>query len=410
MSSLRRMLLASTALTAATTTLALTPLSAPIALAQTATLDTGITVAGAGSSFMSNFVEQCKADVKKGLNINITYQPSGSGAGRTGFIAGTTDFAGSDIPFNSTEAGRVKPFVYIPITIGGVAVIYNIPGVTELRLNGPLLASIFSGTVNKWNDPAIEKLNPSAKLPTETIRVIVRSDSSGTSAVFSDYLDSAGAGNWKRGVTQTFPVPAGTGIAQRGSDGVTNYVAGAQGAYSITYAETSFAEERKLSVASVVNVAGEAVKPDAKAITAAIGEASLNDDGTLFLLFNSPKKEVYPISTAAYLIAPQQLDQKKADVLRAFLTYALGPCQAKAAGLGYAPLPDKLVKSGLANVAKINPGSAPVPTIAGAAPAQAPTPTTAAPPASTAPATAAPTTAAKKKTTTKKKTATTKKR
>jgi phosphate transport system substrate-binding protein len=351
-------------------------LAAP-ALAQSATLDTNLTVAGAGSSFMSNFVEQCKADVKKGLNVNITYQPSGSGAGRSGFISGTTDFAGSDVPFSSAELGRAKPFVYIPLTIGGVAIVYKVPGVTDLKLSGPVLAQIFTGGINKWNDKEIERLNPGVTLPGETIRVIVRSDSSGTSAVFSDYLDVAGGGKWTQGVTQTFPVPAGTGIAQRGSDGVTNYVAGAQGNFAITYAETSFAEERKLSVASVVNTSGAAVKPTAANITAAIGEAKLNDDGTLFLLYNSPKKDVYPISTAAYFIAPQQMDTKKGDVLRAFLTYALGPCQAKAAGLGYAPLPQNLVSSGLANVAKINPGSAPSPTLPGAAPAPTPAAATA---------------------------------
>jgi phosphate transport system substrate-binding protein len=350
-----------------------TALAVPVvAQAQTVTLDTGVTVAGAGSSFISNFVEQCKADLKKAYNINITYQPSGSGAGRSGFIGGTTDFAGSDVAFTSAEAGTVKkPFVYIPLTIGGIAIMYKVPGVDNLRLGPATLAKIFSGAATKWNDQAIEKDNPGVTLPGETIRVIVRSDSSGTSNVFTDYLDTASGGTWKKGVTSTFPVPAGTGIAQRGSDGVANYVAGEQGNFSITYAEASFAAERKLSVAAVVNNAGEAVKPDAKAVTAAIADAKINEDGTLFLAFNTPKPDAYPISTTSYLIAPTTLDAKKGDVLRTFIANALGACQSKAATLGYAPLPKNVVDLGSAALAKINPGSGNVPLIAaeGAAPA-----------------------------------------
>jgi phosphate transport system substrate-binding protein len=378
------------------------------ASAQSASLDTGVTVSGAGSSFMSNFLEQCKSDVKKTLNINITYQPSGSGAGRSGFISGTTDFAGSDVPFTSAELSSLKTkFVYIPITIGGVAIVYKVPGVDNLKLSAATLAKIFSGSVNKWNASEIEKENPGVTLPAETIRVVVRSDSSGTSNVFSDYLDQAGGGNWKKGVTSTFPVPAGTGIAQRGSDGVTNYLAGAQGNFSITYAETSFAEERKLQVAQVINGSGAAVKPDAKAITSAMSDAKINDDGTLFLSFNTPKADAYPISTTAYLIAPQTIDAKKGDVLRTFLNYALTGCQPKSTALGYAPLPKNLADLGLAALAKVNPGSAPVPTIADAAAPAATTvavATTVAKPATTVKS--APTTKSKKKKaapTTKKK-------
>ncbi len=372
------------------------------ASAQTAQLDTSLTVSGSGSSFMSNFVEQCKADVKKAFNINITYQPSGSGAGRSSYISGTTDFAGSDMAFTKAELGTVKtPFIYIPITIGGIAVIYKVPGVTDLRLSAPTLAKIFSGSVAKWNDDAIAKENPGVTLPSETIRVIVRSDSSGTSNVFSDYLDTAGGGSWKKGVTSTFPVPAGTGVAQRGSDGVTNYVAGAQGNFAITYAEASFATERKLSIAKVINTAGEAVSPDAANISEAMSDAKIQDDGTLFLNFLSTKPKAYPISTTAYLIAPQTIDAKKGDVLRTFLTYSLGGCQEKAEKLGYAPLPKNLVDLSLAALAKVNPGSAAVPVIASAGSA---TPSTAAAP--TTKAAAAPTTVKKVVPTTKKKTST----
>jgi phosphate transport system substrate-binding protein len=390
----------------------LAPFAAAVpAQAQTATLDKNVTVSGQGSSFVSNFVEQCKADVKNSFGINIAYQPTGSGAGRTAYIAGTNDFAGSDVAFTAAELpnAQKKPFVYIPAAIGGIAIIYKVPGVTDLKLSGPTLARIFAGSIQKWNDDAIARENSGVSLPDQVIRVIVRSDSSGTSNVFSDYLSTVGKGGWKAGATSNFPAPAGNGIAQRGSDGVSNYVGGPQGDYAITYAETSFAVERKLSVAKVINASGTAVSPDSANITAALAEAAVNDDGTLFLNFNAAGANVYPISTTAYLIAPQTVDKNKGDVLRTFLTYAVGECQKKADKIGYAPLPPALVKLSLANIDKINPGSAAVPTV-GATP-QAPTAaavTTVAPVATAAPVatTVAPkatTKPGKKKATTKKK-------
>jgi phosphate transport system substrate-binding protein len=391
----------------------LAPLAAIPAGAQTATLDKNVTVSGQGSSFMSNFMEQCKVDVKNAFGINIAYQPTGSGAGRTAYLAGTNDFGGSDVAFTSSELPRAKdkPFVYLPITIGGVAIIYKVPGVTDLKLSGPTLAKIFAGGIQKWNDDAIAKENSGVALPDQVIRVIVRSDSSGTSNVFSEYLSTVGKGAWKAGATSNFPAPAGNGIAQRGSDGVSNYVAGSQGDFAITYAEVSFATERKLGIAKVINAAGNAVAPDPANVAEAMDAAAVNDDGTLFLNYNAPGQNAYPISTTAYLIAPQTLDKAKGDVLRTFLTYSVGECQKKADKIGYAPLPASLVKLSLANIGKINPGSAAVPTVGGAAtPASSAAPTTVAPVASSAaPTTKAATATTKKKTTTKKRTTTKKK-
>ncbi len=382
------------------------------ALAQTVTLDKGLTLNGQGSSFMSNFVEQCKADSKNEFGINLSYQPTGSGAGRTGFINGTVDFAGSDVPFSNGELSQIKQkFVYIPITIGGVAIVYRLPNVADLTLSAPTLAKIFSGQTVKWNDGDIAKENPGVALPDQVIRVVVRSDSSGTSNVFTDYLSSAGRGNWKAGVQNTFPVPSGNGIAQRGSDGVTNYLASDQGNFGITYAEVSFAKERKLSVAKVLNTAGTASSPEPANVTEAMSAAAVNDDGTLLLNFNAPGAKAYPISTTAYLIAGEVMDKAKGDVLRTFLTYSLGACQAKIEPLGYAPLPTNLVDLGNKAVARINPGSGPVPTIPAKATA-ATTPATTAPVTSAVATTAPVTTKATATTTktTKKATKTTKKK
>jgi phosphate transport system substrate-binding protein len=355
-------------------TLPLLALNTGFALAQTAVLDKGITVSGQGSSFMSNLVEQCRVDAKNEFGINIAYQGTGSGAGRNAYLAGTNDFGGSDVAFPAAESekAKAKPFVYIPVAIGGIAVIYKAGSLTDLKLSGPTLAGIFAGKIQKWNAKQIAKDNPGAKLPGEIIRVIVRSDSAGTSNVFSNYLSTVGKGAWTAGVTSNFPVPAGNGVSQRGSDGVSNYVAGSQGNFSITYAEASFAEERKLPVVKVINAAGNATTPEATAVTEAMSAAKVSDDGTLLLNFQTPSPKAYPISTTAYVIAPQSLEKGKGDILRTFLTFMVGACQKKADKVGYAPLPANLVKLGIDAVAKINPGSSPVPVASGSAAVKTP--------------------------------------
>jgi phosphate transport system substrate-binding protein len=332
-----------------TTVLGTTVLGTTTSSAAEAALDKSITVNGQGSSFMSNFVDQCRADVKNDLGINISYSPSGSGAGRAGFIANNVDWAGSDVPFTSTEIGELKDrkFAYVPITSGGVAIAFKLKGVTSLQLSAPTVAKIFSGKIARWNDAAIAKENPKVKLPKTPVKVVVRSDSSGTSSVFTEYLTAIAAADWKGGVQKTFPVPKGNGIAQKGSDGVTNYVQGGQGEGAVTYTEVSFATERKLTVAKIINASGKAVGPDATAVQATLGASKLNADGTVTLDFATKNAAAYPISTAAYAIVPAKIDAKKAAVLKAFLNYALTGCQDKGAKLGYAPLPNNVADAGL---------------------------------------------------------------
>lgn len=300
-------------------------------------------LSGQGSTFVANFLEQCKADSAKAGGPSVTYQATGSGAGRNGYIEGTVDFAASDVPFSTAEKPKAdsKPYVYIPMVAGGVAVIYNLPGVTNLTLSGPTLGKIFTGKILSWNDKQIAAENPGVKLPKLVVRVVVRSDSSGTSNVFSNYLSKAAAKEWTKGATSTFPVPRVVGIGQKGSDGVGNYVAGPQGKGSITYAEVSFARERKLSVAKIVNAAGRAVLPDAPAVTESIAESPVAKDNVIAADPLAKGAAVYPIAAVAYLIVPRR--SPKAAELTAFATSVLGPCQAKATSLGYAPLPKSVV-------------------------------------------------------------------
>ncbi len=305
--------------------------------------DAAGSISGQGSTFVANFLEQCKADATKAGGPSVTYQATGSGAGRSGYIEGTVDFAASDVPFSTAEKPKAdtKPYVYVPIVAGGVAVIYNVPGVTNLTLSGPTLGKIFTGKIVSWNDKLIAAENPGLRLPKLVVRVVVRSDSSGTSNVFSNYLSKAASNEWTKGATSTFPVPAVVGIGQKGSDGVGNYVAGPQGKGSITYAEVSFARERKLSVAKIVNAAGKPVLPDAAAVTESIAESPVAKDNVIAADPLAKGAAVYPIVAVAYLIVPQK--SLKATELTSFTTSVLGPCQAKATSLGYAPLPKSVV-------------------------------------------------------------------
>jgi phosphate transport system substrate-binding protein len=310
-------------------------------------------LSGQGSTFVANFLDQCKADASKAGGPSVTYQATGSGAGRNGYIEGTVDFAASDVPFSSAEKSKAdkKPYVYVPIVTGGVAVIFNVPGVKSLTLSGPTLGKIFTGKITSWNDKAIAAENPGVKLPKLVVRVVVRSDSSGTSNVFSNYLSLVAKSDWKKGATSTFPVPPVVGIGQKGSDGVGNYVGGPQGKGSITYAEVSFANERKLSVAKIINAAGKAVLPDAAAVTEAIAEASVAPDNVISVDPLAKGPTVYPIAAVAYMIVPKT--SPKAAELTAFATSVLGPCQAKAAGLGYAPLPKAVVAAATKSLVSI---------------------------------------------------------
>ncbi|HKN89340.1 MAG TPA: phosphate ABC transporter substrate-binding protein PstS, partial [Acidimicrobiia bacterium] len=309
-----------------------------------------VTVTGAGATFPLNMIEQWKSDFNKSTGVSIAYTGVGSGAGRTQLIAGTVDFAGSDVPAAATEVQQLNDkygsFVYIPEITGAISVQYNLPGVTNLKLTGATLAKIFSGKITTWNDPAIAADNGTAG-PNLPIQVFVRSDKSGTSGVFTDYLAHVDAADWTAGSTQTFPTDKGQ-IGKAGSDGVANAVQGASG--GIGYAEHSFAVERHLGEVQVKNGAGEFKGPDTAAVTQAIDAAATNPDGTLTLNYTTGNAGVYPISTVSYFLIPTKMDPAKGDNLIAFLNYALGDGQGKAAALGYAPLPDNLRKASQAAV------------------------------------------------------------
>jgi phosphate transport system substrate-binding protein len=279
----------------------------------------------------------------------LTYTANGSGAGVSEFIGNQTDFGGSDSPL-SQERGEYdaaqkrcgSPAWNLPVLFGPLAVSYNLGGVPTLVLNGPTVAKIFNGTITRWDDPAIKALNPTASLPSEDIRVVYRSDESGTTDNFQQYLDAASDGAWGKGTGKTFN--GGVGQGAKGNEGTSAAVKNTEG--TITYNEYSFAQAQRLSTARILTTAG----PDPVAITAAtvgktISGATIKGQGNDLVIDTSTFYEptqtgAYPIVLATYqLVCSKYADTATGQAVRAFLQSAVGPGQVKLEDRGYFPLP-----------------------------------------------------------------------
>lgn len=314
--------------------------------------DDHATLSGAGATFPATIIQEwIKHYGPLAPGVTINYQPIGSGAGIQQLTARTVDFAGSDVPLKPSEVedtGGPGAVVQVPWTAGGVAVEYNLPGVDDLRLTPAALAGIFAGRITSWDDPAIAAENPKASLPDSGIQVVHRSDGSGTTQVFTDYLKAVAPDVW------TFPSgkdwPAGTpGTGAKGSDGVTAAVEQSTGA--IGYAEPSFPKQAGLGIASIRNQAGRYVTPSARAVSAALAAATFKPDGTLALNFTPASPEAYPISSASYLMFyASGSDPAEEAALRHFASWALTEGQDLAEELDYAPLPEPVQAAALSKV------------------------------------------------------------
>ena len=310
------------------------------------------TLSGAGATFPATLVQEwIKYYGTLAPGVTVNYQAIGSGAGIQQLTSKTVDFAGSDVPLKESEVaatGGPGAVVQIPWTAGGVAIEFNLPGVPDLRLRPETVAGIFAGRVTRWTDPAIQADNPQAALPASGIQVVHRSDGSGTTQVFTDYLKAVAPDVW------TFPSgkewPAGTaGTGAKGSDGVTAAVK--QSAGSIGYAEPSYPKQAGLGVVTVRNAAGRFVGPTAGAVSAALAGATVLPDGTLKLNYTPVDPEAYPIASPSYLMFYRAVsDPAKDTALRHFAEWALSDGQALAEGLDYAPLPEVVQRSALGAV------------------------------------------------------------
>jgi len=302
-----------------------------------------------GSSAQKNAIDVfVQAYQAKCPGFNVAYNPTGSGAGVKQFNAGLVDFGGSDSALNAAN-GEVaaaeqrckgNPAWDLPMVFGPVALGYNVPGVTDLVLNGDTTAKIFSGGIKTWNDPAIAALNSGKQLPAEPINVIYRSDSSGTTDNFQQYLAAASKGSWTKAAGKTFNGGVGTG--SQGSAGVAQAIASAPG--TIGYIELSFAQDNKLSMAQLDSGSGPVALTD-DAVSKAISGAQITGQGNdmrldLKSVYAASTAGAYPLVLATYeLVCSKGYDPDVATAVKNFLTIAATDGQAQLGAAGYAPLP-----------------------------------------------------------------------
>jgi phosphate transport system substrate-binding protein len=310
---------------------------------------TGRPIAGAGSTFAKNIQLQWIQDYLTACPAAaVNYNATGSGAGIQAFVDAQVDFAGSDTTMKPDEQAEADArcrarAVHLPITAGALVFVTNVPGVDRLRLSPPVVAALFQGRIRRWNDPAVAADNPGVRLPTIPVQPVHRSDSSGTTDVFSRYLSVAAGPDWSLGTGKELRWPAG-GQAAKGSDGVITAVASTPG--TIAYLEESFAVTNQLTPAALRNGAGEYLEPTAAAVSSALSAARIDrsaGDVRVVADYASRTPGIYPAVSVTYAIVCAR-GNASPDGLRAYLGYAVGRGQQSAAALGYAPLPDALAE------------------------------------------------------------------
>jgi phosphate transport system substrate-binding protein len=314
-----------------------------------------VRINGAGATFPNPLYSKWVAEYGKlHPNVEINYQSVGSGAGIQQVSKQTVFFGATDGPMTKEQLlAAPGALMHFPTVLGAVVPVYNIPNVTaELKFSGPILADIFLGKITKWNDPAIAKLNAGVTLPGTDITVVHRSDGSGTTYVWVDYLSKTSPEFLKRvGVSTSVNWP--TGVGGKGNEGVAGLVRQSPG--SLGYVELIYALQTKISYGAVQNMAGEFVKASTQAVTAAAAEAAAKMPPDFRVsITNAPGKGVYPISSFTWLLFYENpKDKVQAKAMVDFMKWALTDGQKYAVELGYAPLPEAVVKMEQAALAKI---------------------------------------------------------
>ena len=306
---------------------------------------------GAGSTLVAPLVSKWQPDFSDKSGITVTYGAIGSGGGIDQITARTVDFGASDAPLTTDQFSAAKDVEQIPWALGAVLPSYNVNGVSnKLKLSGPVLADIYLGKITAWNDPAIAKLNPGVSLPSTGITPVYRSDGSGDTYAWTNYLSSVSPEfKSKVGVSTQVKFPTGTGAEK--SDGVAAAVSQTDGA--IGYLGLAYISSNGLQYGLVQNSAGQFPNPDVASITAAAAAVKgIGKDNAISLTgLPASAKDVYPISTYTYVIVP--LSSDKANELKKFITYAIGPGQEFGPDLNFAPLPSQVVAADKNAIAKI---------------------------------------------------------
>lgn len=319
-----------------------------------------VSLIGAGSSFVNPFFSQAFAQYGKDHpNVKVNYQSIGSGGGIKQFTAQTVDFGASDVPMKPDELAAAQAangnVVQIPVALGAVAVVYNLPEIPSgLKLTPDALANIFLGNVTKWNDPAIAAANPDLTLPDQDIKVVHRSDGSGTTYIFTDYLANVSP-EWKQGPGTAKEIAWPVGIGGKGNEGIAAQVKQATG--GIGYVELAYAKQAELTHADIQNQAGQFITPTLEATTAAAGEFP-DISPEKYSIVNAPGAESYPIAGYVWgFLWEKYSDQAKAQELTKLMNWVVTDAQDQfAVDLTYAPLPDLVRKLAKDNIAKVQSG------------------------------------------------------
>jgi len=301
-------------------------------------------ISGAGASFVFPLVSKWSADYNAATGAKVNYQSIGSGGGIAQIKAGTVDFGSSDKPLSSEELAGAG-LGQFPSAIGGVVPVLNVEGLQpgQLKLTGALLADIFLGKVASWNDPAIVALNPGVPLPDAKISIVHRSDGSGTTFNFSNYLSKVND-DWKAKVGEGTSLQWPTGVGGKGNEGVASYVQQIKG--SIGYVELAYALQNDMPYASLQNAAGNWVEPDARTFAAAAATADWAGATDFNLVItNAPGADAWPITATNFMLMHKQpKDPARSQAARDFFRWAFERGQAQAAELHYVPLPPELVQ------------------------------------------------------------------
>jgi phosphate transport system substrate-binding protein len=332
-----------------------------LALALTAIVSAGVSIApaqqiqAAGATFPAPIYQKWFDEYHKAhADIAVNYQSIGSGAGIQQLTAGTVDFGASDMPMTDEQISKLKVHpLHFPTVLGADVPTYNIPGLTqELKFSGETLAGIFLGTIKKWNDPMIMKDNPGAKLPAEDVVVVHRSDGSGTSFIWTDFLSKVSP-EWKSKVGASTSVSWPVGLGGKGNEGVSGTVK--QTPYSIGYVELVYAIKNNMPSAAVKNQAGVYVKASLETVSSAAAGAAKEMPADFRVSITNPQgKNAYPISSFTWMLIPSQIpDAGKAKAIKAFLQWMVTDGQKMTGDLAYAPLPKEVVAKETKQIAMI---------------------------------------------------------
>lgn len=302
-----------------------------------------ITLHGAGATFPYPIYSKWFSEYHKAHpDVEINYQSLGSGAGIAQVTAGTVDFGASDGPMSDEQLSHVKGRLYhIPTVMGSVVPAYNLAAIkdAELKFTAEMLAGIFLGKISSWNDPVIAKANSGVNLPNQPIVVIHRSEGSGTTYCFTDYLSKV-SGDWRNGPGKGTSIKWPVGLGAKGNESVSGMVRQMDGA--IGYVELIYAVQNKIKYGSVKNAAGEFVKASLESTTAAAKGVKIPPDYRVSIT-NAPGKDAYPIATFTWLLIPAQAkDPSKGKIINDFLNWMINDGQKMSAQLDYAPLPDEV--------------------------------------------------------------------